>query len=445
MITGADLFCGAGGFTSGLIQAVSGMGKEFDLLAINHWTVAIRTHELNHANVRHLCANLDSIDPRKVVPSGRLDILLASPECTHHSNARGGKPMNDQSRASAWHILRWADSLNIKTLLIENVREFQNWGPLGANGRPLKSKRGSLYKQFLNSLEALGYRVEAKVLNSANYGDATTRQRLFIQAQRGNRKICWPEATHAPKQNGLKAWRPAREVIDWSIKGKSIYVRKQPLSENTIRRILVGLEKYSGLPFVLPQFSNASPKGIDAPIGTITTDGGPALCQPFLVKFFGGHDACSVDEPLPTICANYEHYGLAQPFLVILRNNCDARSIEEPVPALCANGEHVGLAQPFLVQYYGNSEAQSLEIPLPTITTKDHFGLVEPKIGKGDKLAVLDIHFRMLQPHELAAAMSFPDKYYFHGTRQDQVKQIGNAVPVQLAAALCRAAIGGRN
>lgn len=518
-VIAADLFCGAGGFSSGLLRATEDAGWQISLTAVNHWTVAIATHRHNHPSVRHVCGDLETVDPRKLFPEGKLNLLLASPECTHHSNARGGKPMSDQRRASAWHILRWLDALHVSNVLVENVREFRNWGPLGENGRPLKSKQGSLYRQFLASLEALGYRVEERVLNAADYGDATTRQRLFIQARKGNRKIHWPEPTHAPHANGRLGYRTAREIIDWSIAGESIYGRKQPLSANTMRRILTGLRKYSGLPF-LTQISHTSggPRvySTEAPLPTLTGTREFGIFQPFLTKHYGGHDACSVDEPLPTITANFEHYGLCQPFLVVLRNNCDARSIEEPLPTLCANGEHVGLAQPFIVNLKGKSIGRQIDAPLPTntahaphlylaepfiveyhgdhrgrgdsgrrvrsvdeplatidtnnrfglaqpylvkyngrgrgslpvdeplptITSRDRLGLVQPEVLQGTgQVSMLDIRFRMLTPHELAAAMSFPDDYYFHGTRQAQVKQIGNAVAVRLAQSLCRSVL----
>jgi DNA (cytosine-5)-methyltransferase 1 len=488
-VRAADLFCGAGGFSTGLMNACRDLGLSVELLAINHWNIAIATHSANHPTVEHMCESLDGVDPRKVVPDGRLDILMASPECTHHSNARGGKPMSDQSRATAWHVLRWAEALYIDHIIVENVREFRNWGPLGSDGRPLKSKQGALYRQFLSSLRALGYTVDVRILNAADYGDATTRHRLFIQARRGRKRIEWPEPTHLPAgsldmSEGAQPYRTAREIIDWDIPGKSIYGRKKPLSENTMRRIMTGLQKYSGLPY--------------------------------LVKYYGGHDACSVDEPLPTVTANYEHYGLCNPFLVVLRNNCDAKSVDGPVPTIAAHGNHIGLCEPFLVEYHGSHKGKSdgdnrvtsvdaplrtldtsnrfgiaqpflvnlkgqsvgrsidaptptitshaphlylaepfllkyngegggprsVDAPLDTITAKDRFGLVCPEmVDEDDDIAVLDIRFRMLQPHELAAAMSFPEGYQFAGNRDEKVRQIGNAVPVNLAAALCREAL----
>ena len=550
-VKAADLFCGAGGTSTGLALACAELGLGLSLLAVNHWQVAIDTHSQNHPNVEHYCTDINTTDPRKLVPSGRLDLLVASPECTHHSIARGGKPINDQSRASAWRIVEWASQIEIKNLLIENVKEFQTWGPIGANGRPLKRKRGETYHAFLNALRSLGYIVEARVLNAANYGDPTSRERLFVIARKGRKSFHWPEPTHT--RDGRETlfhkpqkWRAAREIIDWDLPGESIFTRKRPLSPNTMARIFAGLQKYCGLPFIVPKESGVkrvrsvdqplqtittesrgiglctpfilpnegfyrgnAPRSLDEPLPTVTQRGGGALIQPYLVKFFGGHDAQSVDEPLPTICANYEHYGLAQPFVVELRNNQDSRSVDEPLSTVCANGNHQalcqpyifamnhgkddvrivdidkpmptitsvdawGLAQPFLTRFNGNHNGRkdgaqrnypvdaplptldtsnrfglvtpylvkyngtggpmSVDDPLDTVTAKDRFGLVIPQLG-----AVLDIRFRMLQPHELAAAMSFPKTYFFAGNREQKVKQIGNAVPVGLARALCKA------
>lgn len=528
LIHAADLFCGAGGFSSGLRRACHRLGLDVSLLAINHWDVAIATHSSNHPDAMHLCESLHSVDPRKVIKDGRLNLLLASPECTHHSNARGGKPMNDQSRSSAMIILDWCDAITIDSLLIENVREFADWGPLYAadhpnqkkRNRPIESKKGSLFRHFLQGLRLRGYKVDYRILNAADYGDATTRYRLFIQARRGRTPITWPEPTHTPAgESNLfgdsQPWRSAREIIDWDLPGKSIYGRKKPLSENTMRRILAGLKKFSGLdpyiigmehfdgkgervydpsrplptitskgqfglyePYIVVLRNNCDARSIDQPLPALCANGGHVgVAEPYLVKFYGGHDSASLDEPLPTITANYEHYGLAQPFIVpnfgeregqsprchsieeplptvtghgagclvqpfiVQYNEGESRrckSIEDPLPTITAE-PRFGLAEPYLVQYNGTGGAQSVSDPLNTVTSRDRFGLACPEIVNDGTVALVDIKFRMLQPHELAAAMGFPADYAFTGVRDDKVKQIGNAVPVNLAAALCEA------
>lgn len=372
-IKAADLFCGAGGTSTGLAHACEELGLKLQLTAVNHWPVAIETHSTNHPDAVHFCASLDHLRPSDAVPGGKLDVLLASPECTHHARARGGKPINDQSRASAWHVVRWAEELRPRAILVENVPEFTTWGPLDAKGRPIKRLRGQIFLSFVSALRALGYTVDWRVLNAADYGDPTTRRRLILQARLG-RKITWPEPTHAPDENtcfaeGRAKWRPARSVIDWNRRGRSIFNRKKPLAASTMARIEVGIRKFWGKE--------------------------------------------------------------AEPFLVILRQHMDARSIDDPIPSLCANGQHVGLVEPFITKFYGSGNGVvSVNDPLPTVTTKDRFGLVEHQ--------GCDILFRMLAPYELAGAMGFPADYKFVGVQSDQVKQVGNAVPVKLARSLCR-------
>lgn len=509
-VQAADLFCGAGGTSSGLYHACERAGIRLDLVAINHWTVAIKTHIANHPDARHICAPLEGLDPRKAVPSGRLDILVASPECTHHSIARGGRPVSDQLRASAWHILRWAELLRIDNILIENVREFRDWGPTNAAGKPIKSKRGDMYRAFLGALRALNYNVEDRVMNAADYGDPTTRRRLFIMARRGGKAIDWPQASHGI---GIKqAYRTAREIIDWDLPGKSIFIRRRPLAPRTIARIAAGIRKYGGenaQPFLTMLYGTNDVRSVDRPCPTITAGGNHiGLCQPFLIKYHGDHDgrndgaqrnhsldlpiptldtsnrfglvepfiihtnheggerihaidsplptvtcghrgemaliqpfvlgqqSCAaprtVDEPLPTI-ATAGAIALVEPFITIMKGKSSTRDIDSPLPTITTNA-HLYLCEPFLTKYYGKSEVQGTREPLDTITTKDRFGLVEPVAGEQ---GVLDIRFRMLQPHELAAAMSFASGYKFAGNKTDQIKQIGNAVPVELAAALC--------
>ena len=448
VIRAADLFCGAGGTSTGLALACRAAGLDVELLAINHWDVAIDSHTANHPWAEHRCESLDNVDPRKAIPGGRLQLLVASPECTHHSRARGGKPMSDQSRASAWHVLRWAEALYVESILVENVPEFLEWGPLGASGLPLKSKRGETFRAFVAGLESLGYRVDWKILNAADYGDATTRNRLFVQARRGGRPISWPAPTHSSTgQRNLfgerPRWRPAREVIDWTIKGASIFGRKRPLAPKTLARIAEGLRRFGGkaaepfVPFVIGQQSGAVARSVEDPLPTIATGGAIALVEPFLVPFYGERPGQaprthSVSEPLPTVVTDPK-FGLVEPFLLVNRTNNVPKSLDTPVPTICTGG-HMALVEPFLVSYYGNGSCVPVSNPVPTLTTKDRFGLVE-KLG-------FDIRFRMLQPHELAAAMGFPKEYEFKGNREARVKQIGNAVPVNLAKSLCSALLG---
>lgn len=532
-VLAADLFCGAGGTSTGLMQACEQIERRARITAVNHWDRAVETHAANHPKAQHHCEDLTTLDPRKAVPGGKLDLLVASPECTHHSVARGGMPMNDQSRASAWCVLRWCTALRVDRVLIENVPEFETWGPIGSNGRPLKSRRGETFRAFIGGLQSLGYRVDWRVLNAADLGGATTRRRLFIQAARGKLAMKWPERTHEPDPGPnmfgtRQRWRAAREVIDWRMPSQSIFGRKRPLSENTLLRIEAGIKKfcgamaepflvllrgtnrsqvdgsarsldvpapvfgtsgahlglcepfittmnftgsrehdnrYSGSPddplptitsqgnrfgLVEPFLMHTTHRGgdrvnsIDGPVPTITTAkrGEMAVVQPFILPVNYGerpgqsprcHD---IDQPLPTVTAGGVSHGVVQPFILPHRqfDNMSVDSVDDPLRTITAtNGRINGLCQPFITPFYANGEADSVDGPMRTITTRDRFGLCQPE---GQRL---DILFRMLQPHELAAAMGFPADYRITGNRGEQVKQIGNAVEVNTARELCRA------
>jgi len=527
MIRAADLFAGAGGMSTGLVDACRQVGEDLDLVAVNHWPTAVQTHTVNHPHARHFCAPVEAVDPRVAVPGGRLDIMMAAPECVHFSTARGGRPMNDQSRASAWHLLRWLELLRVDDVLIENVPEFLTWGPLDAKGRPMKSRRGGTFKAFVHAVESLNYRVEWRILNAADYGEATTRRRLFVRARRGRKAIDWPEPTHGKRAGGtllrhVRPWRAAREVIDWTIAGESIFARKKPLAAATMRRIVEGLKRFGGpeiQPFIVSFYSEKGdgwPRGrsIDEPLPTISTEnrfgvaepflmpvthgsdtsrrarsvddplptvtsaprGELGLVEPFVVELSGTGDdnlprsARSVDEPLGTVRAGGTHHAVVEPFIFANRTHNAPKSIDDPIPPLCtadhialvqpfllgqhggatarpvdepaptiATGGAISLIEPYLTQYYGTSNVTPVTKPMPTVTTKDRFALVEPIVIDGK---ALDIRFRMLKPHELSAAMGFPKEYQFTGTKTEHVKQIGNAVSVRTARALCMAALG---
>lgn len=393
----ADLFCGAGGTSTGAMQAARSIGYEVSLTAVNHWPRAVETHSANHPGARHLCAAIDSINPRDLFAEGELDILWGSPECTHHSRARGGRPMQDQSRATAWCVTRWAEALRPKIVCVENVPEFQEWGPLAESGKPIQSRKGDTFKAWVQTLRSLGYTVDWRELNAADYGDPTTRRRLFIQAVRGRRRIVWPDPSHTQKPDlwGRPRWRPALEIIDWTIPTPSIDTRKRPLAANTMRRIEEGLRRYGGTPMIIAMEHGGRAVSAEAPLPTITCARGGAMGVAYLLPQHGGGQLRPATEPAPTVATSG--------------------------------------AISLVVEYYGNGQARPVTDPLPTVTCNDRFALVRAH-GR-------QIGFRMLQPHELAAAQGFPSDYRFSGTKTEIVRQIGNAVPCGLSRAIVRAAL----
>jgi len=435
-LTAADLFCGAGGFTTGAVAA----GVDV-LLAVNHWRTAVFTHERNHPGTRHICARIDDIDPRHDKTLPEFDLLLASPECTHHSIARGGRPIDDQKRATPWHVCVWAEAKRPKWLLIENVREFRDWGPIDEKGRPVKTRKGETFRAWIKALEAIGYQVDHQVLNAADFGAPTRRHRLFILARRGSAKqdIPWPEATHAGR------WRAAAEIIDWSRPCPSIFSRKRPLADNTLKRIEAGLRKFVE-PFVVALRNNQDGLSLGEPLSTVCTSGAHhALCTPFLAKYNGhgsDHRCHSPSEPLRTLDTQ-NRFGVVTPYLVPHFGERDGQhprshSIDTPLPTVTGQGAG-SVVLPFVAKYYGTGGCQAVSEPLDTVTAKDRFGLAMVSLLQTMReLSVVDIGLRMLGVDELAAAQGFPPGYYLHGTKAEQVRQVGNAVCPPVAEALCR-------
>jgi len=390
--------------------------------------------------------NLSVADDESYVADG-----ITVHNCTHFSNARGGKPMSKQSRSTIKYVLRWVGALDIQDLLIENVREFLTWGPLhrthshGCGGgrdhdcpvvpvrkkkchyqRPIDNRKGVYFRAFIRKLRVMGYKVEHRLLIAADYGDATSRKRLFIRARKGKRPIKWPAPTHGKSNlfGQLKPYRTAREIIDWTDKGQSIFNRKKPLSPNTMRRIMAGFKKFSGLPFILPNegfYKGNQPRSLDDTVPTITQRGGGALIEPFIVKLYGQNDAADIDAPLPTVTAGGQHLAVVQPvidglgpakyrcsncgywmwvkhdkcpqclrplkdssFIIQMEHNGDEAGqsrytypTSRPLPTIGGAGRF-GLAQPFVLGQQSQAAPRSTDEPLPTIANAGAISLVEP-------------------------------------------------------------------
>ena len=441
----ADLFCGAGGATTGMEDALEKKGVQHVGIAINHWKIAVETMKRNHPAVDTKCMSIEEAVPADLVPGGELDILWASPSCTHHSRAKGGKPRSNQLRAQPELILTWLDQLFVRRLIVENVPEFVDWGPLDREGRPIKSRVGDCFKAWVAALEARNYVVSWRIVNCADYGDATTRRRFFLKAvRRGCGRIVWPEPTYAenpqPELFGeRKRWRGIRECLDMSDTGKSIFGRKKPLSANTLRRIQVGLKRYCGMEFQMDMLGAGGPDGcrirsVDEPMVTQHAGGNRvAIVKPFLVKLRHNATVGALDEPLTSISTSGAHHVLCTPLVLGQQGGAECRPIDEPCPTIATAGA-IRVITPFIFTEQNNNAPRSVDEPVRTLTTvrKDYVCLPQLEDGR-----VVDIRIRMLKPSELAAAHSFPPDYKLTGTRGDMVKQIGNSVPVRTASAMC--------
>ena len=419
-----DLFCGAGGSSTGAEKAIAGIGGEMELVAVNHWNTAVATHAANHPTARHLVEDVSIVDPEEVVKEGRLDLLMASPECRFHSRARGGKPIHDQGRIHAWVIFNWLTKLDIKAVLVENVPEFVDWGKLNSEGRPDKAHKGEHFQAWFMTFHALGYHAEWRMLNAADYGDATTRTRFFLMARKDGMPILWPEPSHAKGDTGMfpgrRRWRGAREIIDWSNQGRSLLddpkYRKKPLSVKTRRRIARGLERFGGplaplyirlldLPdetvtetapnsnaevFILNHHGESGQDqsySTQHPAPTVDTPGADDLVEPAAEPFVLAHHrsaARSSDEPIPTVTTRGPGYLVeptAKPFICANQKN----NAPEPIPAATtAHGGGSFLVEPstesFLLGQQSGGAPRSTDQPAPTVATDGYITLVQPAI-----------------------------------------------------------------
>lgn len=408
-----DNFAGGGGASTGIEKA---LGRHIDI-AINHDPAAILMHKTNHPNTKHYCESVWAVDPLEITKGEEVDFAWFSPDCKHFSKAKGSKPKDKNIRGLAWVAVKWAKLVKPKVIMLENVEEFKTWGPLDKDNKPIKEKSGETFEHFKKSLVELGYEVKHKELVAADYGAPTSRKRFFLIARCDGKEIVFPAPTHGP---GKKDYKTSGEIIDWTIPCKSIFGRKKPLSENTLKRIARGLEKFvfnNPKPYIvrIGQTGFGGDKlvySLDRPLTTITTKQEHLLIVPFIQKYFGG---------------NYTGAGA---------------SLKNPLPTITAV-DHNSLVSAFVTEYYGCSIGSDLNKPLHTITSKDKFALIEIH---GKKYQIVDIKMRMLQPRELFNAQGFPENYIiekdYTGKKYPktyQVARCGNSVSPVLAEALVKA------
>jgi DNA (cytosine-5)-methyltransferase 1 len=379
MITSIDLFAGGGGASEGIRRATG----RAPIVAVNHDPAAIQMHAANHPGTMHLCENVFDVDP--FAPRGQLDLLWASPDCTHFSRAKGGKPVSKNIRSLAWVVHNWAKHAMPSVICIENVPEFQGWGPLDANGKPIKSKRGETFKQFVRALEEAGYDVEWRELVACDYGAPTSRKRLFLIARSDGQDIVWPEPTHGPGRS--HSYRTAAECIDWEVPALSIFatpaeakawakqhgcgIPRRPLAEATMRRIFEGVRRYvieAADPFVLNLTHGGRVESLHEPFRTITgaNRGEKALITPHLATLdhqssAPGSCVTRMTDPVSTITTKNRHL-LVSPTLIQTgygeRKGQRPRALDLHAPlgtiVSCGGGKHA-LVSAFFTKYYGHA------------------------------------------------------------------------------------------
>ena len=414
-----DNFAGGGGASTGIELAT---GRAVDA-AINHDPDAILMHRTNHPQTRHYCESVWDVDPREVTRGRPVGLAWFSPDCKHFSKAKGSKPVDRNIRGLAWIVLKWAGTVKPRVIILENVEEFQTWGPV-RKGKPMKSRRGETFRKWKEQLQALGYEIDHRELVAADYGAPTIRKRFFLIARCDGKPIIWAERTHAPKdseevKNGkCKPWRGAAEIIDWTIPCPSIFdttdeikekygIRAiRPLAVNTQKRIARGIEKFvlqNKEPFIVPigygERKGQAPRvhDIKEPVSTVVSSGKQYLCQPELSPFivqvnhkgeqFRGQE---LKEPIPTITGKHG-YGLATPVMTAIAvskaEQCLAmpsliqyhteqservrgQGVDEPIMTLDAANRY-GLSVAYLTEYFQNGRPLDVNSPLHTSTTKD--------------------------------------------------------------------------
>ncbi|MBC3889485.1 DNA cytosine methyltransferase [Acetobacterium paludosum] len=439
-----DNFAGGGGASEGIEQA---MGRHVDV-AINHDPGAIAMHKANHPHTKHYCENVWDVDPNEVCKGQPVDLAWFSPDCTHFSKAKGGKPRDKNIRGLAWVAVKWAMQVRPAVIILENVEEFKTWGPLGEDNQPDKNKTGETFNSFVEQLKIIGYHVEFRELVAADYGAPTRRKRFFMVARCDGLPILWPKKSHGPRKSievlsgKLKPYTPVADVMDFSKPCPSIFDTKEeimekhglrtvrPLADKTMERIARGIEKFI----------------INNPDPFFIKDQTSMLIQYHSETLDHEVRGQAIDEPIMTIDSS-PRYGLISSHIIQMNNHMIGTDSRDPVNTIVAGPGHLGEVRAFLIKYYGQGIGQDLKEPIGTIVSKDRFGLI---IVKGVEYQIVDIGMRMLEPRELFTANGFPPAYIIDHdadgkkiTKTEQVKRCGNAVPPVFAKELVLANVVG--
>ncbi len=458
-----DLFAGGGGASIGIEAA---MGRHVDI-AINHDPVAIAVHKRNHPLTVHYTTDIWDVRPKKATCGQPVLLLHASPDCKDFSRAKGGKPKSGKIRSLAWVVHRWAVDVRPSVITLENVPEFVEWCPLDDDNKRIDKRKGETFKRWKRGLEKLGYVVEHRILTASHYGAPTSRKRLFLIARCDGQPVVWPKATHGP---GLLPFHTAAEIIDWSIFNPSIFERKKPLADKTLRRIAAGIVRYAletATPFIVKVNHGGEgrrPESINDPLSTVTAARrGHALVVPSLIQTSYGERkgqaprVLDLQKPLGTVVAQGQKHALVCAFLAKHYGGVVGQPLDKTIGTITAvdhhslvtaslePGDHSHEIRAFLTTYYGNvgDTGQSLNDPLRTVVTKDRFGLVTVKLPNGESRAISDITLRMLAPHELAGGQlgRFAAAYDMSDakTTKDKVRLVGNSVCPEVEEAIVAA------
>ena len=443
-----DLFSGAGGTTTGIHMV--GTGAKV-IACVNHDRNAIESHKANHPDCLHFVEDVRDwnvvVALSKLVKQIRRDnpdciiALWASLECTNYSKAKGGLPRDADSRTLAHALYMYIEELDPDYIDIENVREFMAWGPLDENGRPISRQNGRDYLRWVKKVKSYGYNYDKQMLNAANFGAFTSRERYFGQFAKYGFPIVWPEPTHSkkPVKNGLfeslKPWKAVREVLDLADEGTSIFTRKKPLSENTLKRIYAGLVKFvadgddefiqkyfSGdpgskvismngpahavtvvdhhAPVFIKRYNGGDPKekvkSIEQPIGSISTNNRHAVVKPcFLTAHYStGKNIHSVDKPCPTVSTKDRFTKVYAKFMVDYQYKSNSHSIDKPAPTLVTKDKFATVQPQFITNYYnGGGQLSSIDNPNPTVT-----GVPKQRLTS---VSFMDQQFGNSKPHSL--------------------------------------------
>ncbi len=436
-----DNFAGGGGASTGIEMAI---GRSVDI-AINHDPAAIAMHKVNHPTTKHYCESVWDVDPVEACQGRPVALAWFSPDCKHFSKAKGGKPVEKKIRGLAWIVLKWAGRVKPRVIMLENVEEFQTWGPI-RKGRPIKSKSGQTFQTWKSQLESLGYKIEHRELRACDYGAPTIRKRFFLVARCDGKPIVWPDPTHGDPESLevqmglLKPWRTAAEIIDWSRPCPSIFDRKKPLAENTLKRIARGLQKFvidNPQPFIV-QVNHSGAQhhycnSINGPLPTITAKHGFGVVTPYISLIgqtgFSEDRSRSVEEPIATVVTKNEHCLIAPTLIQYHTETSDqprGQAVDKPINTLDASPRY-GLVSAFISKYYGGNYegfGSALDEPVHTVTSKDHNAVITTFITQMNKTPIGQDVNKPLNTvtagaNHFGEVRAFLIKYYGQGTGQE--------------------------